>query len=411
MLAVKSKPEPRTLVVAGDLLWRQKRLGEAEDNYKKAVEVDPKAVEPMIALGTFYWVSGRRDDAEGLFRRAAAAEPAREDLQGRLAGFLMATGRTAEAEAPPKALVAASGTATSRLALADYYLAAKRPDDARPLLEKLATETGGFAGAKVRLTRLDYQRGRKTEAQQSLAELLAKEPKNPDGLVLKAEYLLEEQKLDEALAVAKAAVAADLRSSVAHAVLRDVSATRNELDIGVGAFSEALKLDPRFVVVKTKLAKLHLRKGAFPVALQLATEAANEAPNSLEASRVRVTAMAATGDRVGAERALTAIVAANPGFAVLHAVSAGERRESPTACAGFGITAAAANTISATPKRLMPVSIVSSLFKLVANRRRQAHPGRLRDVAASAEELLQAADIAMYRVTAVGGTGIHVAEE
>ena len=62
-------------------------------------------------------------------------------------------------------------TAAAKLALADYYSIAKRPEEARKMLQELAGDAP-HAMAAVRLAALDAAEGHRAQAQDRLRELL-----------------------------------------------------------------------------------------------------------------------------------------------------------------------------------------------------------------------------------------------
>ena len=83
-----------------------------------------------------------------------------------------------------------------------------------------------------------------------MTSVIAREPKNVDALLVKARFLLVDQKIDEALARAKAAAALDSRSAAAQQLLGTIYAGRGEVDEAITAFSEVLKLSPRSLSAK-----------------------------------------------------------------------------------------------------------------------------------------------------------------
>ena len=126
-----------------------------------------------------------------------------------LAALYLATGRASEAEQPLKAVADISKAPAARFQLADYYVSVGRTKDAASLLTPLAADPATFAEAESRLATLDYAEGRVPEAHKRLDAVLARVPNQAPALVIKAQWLTTENKLDEALDVAKAAVAAD----------------------------------------------------------------------------------------------------------------------------------------------------------------------------------------------------------
>ena len=98
-----------------------------------------------MALANFYWSLGRRDEAGELLKRIAEREPLNIGVQRALAAFYLSTGRADLAQAPLKAIDAASKTVSSRIALADFYLAERRDEDGLRVLTEQAATGEGFA--------------------------------------------------------------------------------------------------------------------------------------------------------------------------------------------------------------------------------------------------------------------------
>ena len=83
------------------------------------------------------------------------------------------------------------------------------PKTRRAILDKLAAVEGEYALAKARLAAIDYTEGRAADAHKILDELLKREPHSRIALILKGRLLLLAKKPDEALVMAKTAVAAE----------------------------------------------------------------------------------------------------------------------------------------------------------------------------------------------------------
>src|SRR5262249_28862714 len=131
-----------------------------------------------------------------------------------LGTFYMATGRGSEAEANFRA-IAATANPGAQLTLAQYYIAMKRPDDARHVLEA-AAKSDAYALATVRLAALDAAEGKTAAADARVHEVLGKYPKNVPALLLKATFLARDRRWDDAILATKAAITAEPNSVDAH---------------------------------------------------------------------------------------------------------------------------------------------------------------------------------------------------
>ena len=125
----------------------------------------------------------------------------------------------------------------------------------------------------MKLAALEYDQNKTAEAHKIIDDLLARNPKNPQALLMKAEFLRQEKKLDAAFARAKAAVAADPRSVPGQKLLGTLYTEKKQPDEAIAAFTEVLKLDPRAFDAQAKLAELQMATGQIASALQSAQAA------------------------------------------------------------------------------------------------------------------------------------------
>jgi TolB-like protein/Tfp pilus assembly protein PilF len=92
---------PNSALVYEYLAFVQRRLGrwqEAEANYKKAMELDPRDIQLLSSMGAeFYNYLRRFDDALAMINRALEISPDSESTRGNKANVLQAAGRLSEA--------------------------------------------------------------------------------------------------------------------------------------------------------------------------------------------------------------------------------------------------------------------------------------------------------------------------
>ncbi|MSR60166.1 MAG: tetratricopeptide repeat protein [Planctomycetaceae bacterium] len=148
-VALGSK-EPRELVWAGRILQSLEKYSEAEASFLRAIELDPSAEEPRIALIQYY---SRRENTLKVDEAIAAAEqhidPERVDFA--LAEVYASIGRLAQAEARYQAASeAAKDDRTITLRFADFLWRIGKSQEAIPLLKQL-TERSASVSADVRV--------------------------------------------------------------------------------------------------------------------------------------------------------------------------------------------------------------------------------------------------------------------
>ena len=255
---------------------------EAEAAFRQAIALEPASVDARLALANFLWAAGRAPEAEAILKEALAKEP-QHLLANRMLGVLyVATRRINEAEQPLKVVADISKTPAARFQLADYYVSVGRPRTPSSLLTPLSADPATFAEAESRLAALDYAEGRAGGSPQAARRCARARAEHAPVLVMKAQWLTTENKLDEALERAKAAVAADPQSAAAHFALAVVHDRRREVAEATKSYNEVLRLNPRAVAAQVELSRLSLTSGDRTGALRYAEGARQTEPSSAE---------------------------------------------------------------------------------------------------------------------------------
>ncbi|WP_255665393.1 tetratricopeptide repeat protein [Luteitalea sp. TBR-22] len=280
--------EPRSALQTnmGAIEAARGNVPEAEQAYRKAVEIDPKSVAAQVALGQFLWGAGRGDEAEAVFRAAYAVDP--KDVQANrwLATFYMRTGRAAEAEPHFRMVAETVNDAGSALALTDYYLALGRRDEARKTLDALSARPEYWPIARARTAELLHDTGEKAEAMRVVDEVIAKHPTLVGGHLVRGRLLLASGRGDEAKAEAQAALKLDPKNAEASFLLGRAEEARRDLDAAAKAYGDVLAVNPRAATAQVRLAMVQMQRNDLGAAAQLAEQAAAAQPRGLEARLV-----------------------------------------------------------------------------------------------------------------------------
>ncbi len=271
-------------------------IPEAEAAFQQAVAADAKSVPARLALGHFYWAAGRLPDAGAAFESALALEPANLLANRSLAAFLLRSGRASEAEPYFKKAVGASGSVEARLALADYYLALKRSEDALAELDRLSSEPRYWAIARSKTADIQFRGGQPAEALRTIDEVIGKHPSIFGARVVRGRVLFAQGRVADALADAQEAVRLEPASVDAQFLLGLALEARQDLDGAAKAFAEVLRLNPRVTVAQVRLAMIELRRDALPAATRLAQDAAARDPAYLPALLVLARALVEQGE-------------------------------------------------------------------------------------------------------------------
>ena len=285
---------------------------EAEAAFASAVRADPRSLEARLAQANFFWSTGRPTEAEGALKAALAIDPSHLGATRALSVLYMATKRPADAEPLLKRVATATGRASDRLDLADYYLALGRTDDAVAQLNAIGADQNVWSAARSRRALIEQARGQHDAALVTIGEVLVREPRNVDALVTRARVLLAGEKVDLAETVLRAALDIDARHVGARYLLGTIDASRGRLDAATEAFNEVLRVNPRAVMAQVQLARLDLLRGRPTGTVERAGEVLRSAPGDPTAQLLLVSGHLAQHQFDAAEKALVPLVAAFP---------------------------------------------------------------------------------------------------
>jgi tetratricopeptide (TPR) repeat protein len=326
--------EPRSAelrVNIGILKTLQGNASEAETAFKQAIAVDPGSVPARLALGNYYWWLGRETDAERAIRDAVVLDPNGMSSNRALALFYLATNRASDAELPLRRAADATEDPQPRLILADYYIGQKRYAEALPILQKLTGDPASFAAASIRRATIAYQTGETDQAYAILDEVIAKEPKNTEVLLVKGGWLLGEKKLATALETAQAAVKVDPESWSAHELLGSVHVARRQPEQAMQALTEALRLNGQALNTQILLSDLNLVQGKTAAAVRFADDAVRTRPDSGLARLALVRALVGADELKRARIEIQPLLLGSPDAAAvqiaLGQLEAGERND------------------------------------------------------------------------------------
>jgi tetratricopeptide (TPR) repeat protein len=294
---------------------------QAEEAFRRAIELAPDSIDARLALANFLWSAQRAEEAETTLKEVLTKEPKNLLANRMLALLYVSTQRIKEAEQPLKEVAEVSKAPAAQYQLADYYATVGRPADAVSVLTPMSADPATSADADLRLAALDYSQGRVAEAHVRLDDVIARAPNYSPGLVMKAQWLTRENKLDEALKAAQAAVAANPQSATANFAQASVHDRRKEVAEATKFYNEVLRLNPRAAAAQVELSRLSLIAGDRDAALKFAEEARLAQPGSLAARVTLVRSLVVAGDTARAQTELANLLKEAPNAAAVHAVN------------------------------------------------------------------------------------------
>ncbi len=290
--AVQLAPLRSDLYIQLGLLLASNQQGdEAEVQFKKAIELNPMAATPYLALGA--WYAPRRPvEAEQFFRKAMEVAP--KDTQARitLARFYLTQGKKAEAEQViTEAKNALPDDPVAFALLGDFYVGTGDLDKAVGEFANLYHERPKSVRIKKNYIELLLRKNRIDEAGKLTDEILkASNNKDYDALIFKAQIELSQNKPGDAIPRLDAALKAAPDSAYGHYLRGVAAAEQGEARTAETEWREAVRLRPTLLEAQQALAGLATRQGNTDLLAQVAEDLVKSLPNAPAGYVLRATA-------------------------------------------------------------------------------------------------------------------------
>ncbi len=302
--------QPRAQVRLAGLYASQGRLAEAEAAYRAALSIDPENADALAGLaGAAY----RQCSVNTAVQSMAAAAALAPGYRGTLATFYEAQGRSADAEALYAELdQAPAEDIFAHLAVADYLVRSGRLDEAAQSYQQILEAGSAPPGLVTSLVhnalgQIDYTQERLFAAGGEFEQALAAFPANVDAQAGLGDLALRAGDVQQALAAYDAALAGvpqylaglpaenasltgvflQVRRSLALAQQGDAAAAAAALEEALALAKAAVALTPRSPLAQFALATAHLARGE-SVEAEAAFARAGECDQSLVAARGRL---------------------------------------------------------------------------------------------------------------------------
>ena len=279
-----------------------KQAPEAEKNFKKAVEADPKSVTALLALGNFCRLQNRLPEAEQEFQKAVGIEPQNPAPRGALAMLYLAEKDTAKAEgALAGAKQAAPQDPKAYRLLGDYYFGIGELGKAVDEYASIVHDHPDDHVARMNYIQLLIVANRADEATKLNDAVLKNNPKDLQALIYRGEILERQSKFSDAAAALQAALKTEPDNPTAHYFLGVAFNGTGDLDRAETEWREAARLRPSMIEPERALANTALLKGDFTLLRQTAQALIGSEPHSPEGYIFRGVAEVAQKNEADAE--------------------------------------------------------------------------------------------------------------
>jgi len=310
---VMSRPQdPAEYVLKSGLAVRAGKVDEAIAQLKKAVELDPKAVRPILTVGNLYLLKRDRKSAMEWYDKALAVDPNAPEVHVARGNLFFATGERDEGEKEyRKAIELSKDKENLRIALAEHYLYQGRLEDSEKELNAIIKEMNSQKARKV-LAEVKLETGKPEEAKPLVDAILKENDKDLDGKYLKGRIALSEKRLEEAKALFAEVIKQDAAMARAHLYNGLTEILQGYVDVGKKEVQEAVRLDPNNVRARLVLGEIYLKSNAPAAAEKEALEVLQRNPSNMQAAVLYGDSFLARKDWKKAEQVYTAMIRQMP---------------------------------------------------------------------------------------------------
>ena len=255
------------------------QIAAVEGELKKAVSLDPKAVNAKLLLTAFYLKSSRWQEAEQAARDAIATDPKSLAARSSLAQVFLRQGNQAKVEEVLRQTSQdLSDNAQGVLALADYYIASKQIDKARSELASLAAKYPKNLAVQKGYVRILLQMKDYGTAQTVIAGMMKKNGKDPEVEALDGVVLLNNGNANDAVNALTDAVKNAPKDAFDQFWLGKAAQAKGDSTLAAKSFQQAATLNPAMLEAEEEVARIAAQSGDMNSLLDVANKTITAAP-------------------------------------------------------------------------------------------------------------------------------------
>jgi tetratricopeptide (TPR) repeat protein len=248
-----------------------KRGDEAEQDFRKAIEIDPHSIQAFKGLAGYFRLQNRMPDALKILEKGIEANPDSAELQILRADVLYTAQKKDQAAAILKQFLDKHPkSADDALAIGDFYTLRGDGDAAAAVYRLGMNADPKNVPLKERMVEWYTDSGKLTEAEALIAEIIRIRPKDPIAGIARGRIRLAQHKPDEAVTILRQQTgdSADIWQAhyflaVAYRQVQQVGQAKNELQ-------EALRIAPNSVLVRRAMTELSFETGDIQTARETA---------------------------------------------------------------------------------------------------------------------------------------------
>ena len=299
-------------ILMGTVLFAQDQKEKAFAELNRAIEIDPNRVESYLSLARFYIVTRDGTKAEELFRKAISVNPNSPLAHTEFGKFLIQNNRAAEGEAALRKAVEVGPTdRPARFVLASYYYVSKQLDKAEQEYKALADLDKDKPEGPIVLADFYSSINRLDESIRIYQDVLAKSPDYKQGRYRLTEILLMRGDIPGATAQIDEVLkkdAKDRQALLLRARMRAIGGQPEGLKAAIEDLTEVLRQEPNSRAGLYFMAQANFALGQVEQARTFAADLEKNYPDYLPAKLMQVQITIASGDARSALSASTDLI-------------------------------------------------------------------------------------------------------
>src|SRR5215471_12336162 len=252
---------------------------QAEASLKKATETDPKSMNAQLALGGFYQSHNRLADAEQQFRHAVDVDPKSAAPRAALVRVLIQENKPDGIELfLRQTKKQMPDVPEGYRMLGDYYFASGDMDKAATEYASLYSEHPKDSQTKKNYIQILILKNQLSEATKLNNEILKTNPHDVEALVYKGQVQIRQNDAAGAVESLQSALSNDSGNGVAHYQLGIAYAKEHDPARAESEWREAVRIRPDLIDAQRNLADLELSRGEVDAASQTALQIISTQP-------------------------------------------------------------------------------------------------------------------------------------
>lgn len=291
----------------------------AEADFKKAIELDSKSIQPRLALATLYDQDKRFNDSEQQLQNLLKLAPKDQRVRAALVRhYLLQDQKDLAEKAAKDAKTALEPDPNGAQFLARYYLSIKNAKAATAEYQQLAQQFPKERPIQHAYIDLLMLQGQNDAALKQLGAVLKSFPEDNQALTDKGVLFAKEGKNPEARDVLQSVVKADPQNVLALFTLGNTFKNLGDMAQAETEWREATRIQPTYLPAQRALAGVAISKKDFSGLAQIAKTLQEKLPAAPDGYQLQAEVDAANNEAKSAEEHLEKAISINGKDSILY---------------------------------------------------------------------------------------------